>query len=96
MDLWGKKVANLKRELEELSQREAAASSRADELEGKASRTSERARERQRKVSELQDVIDDLRGEVARLRNSGASSSDVSSAQQALDEAMSVHGRSTR
>jgi len=47
-------------------------------------------------VHELERVIDDLKGEVARLKHTGAAGSDVTAAQRALDDAMSIHSESTR
>ncbi len=46
-------------------------------------------------MHELERVIDDLKGEVARLKLTGAGS-DVTAAQRALDDAMAIHSESTR
>ncbi len=82
MDLFGRERARLRKELEA--------------LQAQKDKTASRAKERQQKVHELERVIDDLKGEAARLKHTGAAGSDVTAAQRALDDAMSIHSESTR
>ena len=81
MDLFGRERARLRKEL--------------GALQAQKDKTASRAKERQQKVHELERVIDDLKGEVARLKLTGAGS-DVTAAQRALDDAMAIHSESTR
>lgn len=89
MDLFGNERRRLRAELEELHAQN-------DKTQAQRDKTSAQAVKRQEKVNELERIIDDLRGEVARLKSTGGSSHQVSEAQSALSDALAIHSRGSR
>lgn len=82
MDLFGNERKRLRGQLRELRSQQQS--------------TSDRAAERQDRVVELERIIEDLRAEVHSSRSRGASNSEISAVEQALQDAMAIHGESTR
>ena len=96
MDLFGNERKRLRQQLEDLKDERDVAQQQAAGQSQRAQAASSRARERQDRLVELQKVIDDLRGEVSQLRERGAPTREVATAQQALEDALAIHGDSTR
>ena len=82
MDLFGTKRNQLRRDLRE--------------LRSKHESVSNRAAERQDRIVELERVIDDLKAEVHSRRQQGAPVSEISEAEAALQDALTIHSESTR
>ncbi len=96
MDLFGRERARLRQELEQLAHQRDEAVARADAQTQRAQKASKRARERQDRLMELENVIEDLRGEVAIRGSRGAGTAELQEAERALRDAQAIHSAATR